>query len=206
MFEFDTKHIKEVTVSELLDILEILKTNLLYRKMTLDKIIEHVLIVSLCRDSATKRIIGIGTIKKRDNIDFKTTIFKLANRMDINDDYTNELGYLWTDKQFRRSNIATSIIHNLINRYTEKNTGKIFATVKAENIPSLQTLIKSGFNVSISPIFNIENFVNPNTNNVLKLLLHDRTSVGKQGSDEDKNKHHICIRNTKKRAKTIRYN
>lgn len=186
MYYFETYKIDDLQVRDLIIIRDILRTELGFKEIEYQNIINHIAFVCICKTKnfLMETVVGIGAIKKSNNKEFKKSIFVSADRLDVIDKYTNELGYLWTSVVHRKKGIATNIIKNLLTRYYEKNSGNIFATVKADNTNSINTLLNSNFEISISPTYNIENFVNIKTENVLKLLFHNKEMFEKQNQDE----------------------
>lgn len=176
--------VKEITVSDLIQLKDILSIQLGFKDISFDDIIKHTSMISLCKERG--EIIGLGVIKNNDNVKFKTNIFTLANRLDALDIHTHELGYLYTSPFHRKKGICSKIINSLCMSFYEVNPhGKLYATTKADNEQSISTLEKNLFQISKSK-FGITNFVNIKSGNVLKLMLHKKKTFlfGEQTVEE----------------------
>ena len=194
MYRYEVCKMDDLRVRDLKVVKDILQKELGFEDIEYKNVINHILV---------DRIVGIGGIKKSNNKEFKKSIFTSANRLDIIEECTNEIGYLWTDSFHRRNGVSTNIIQSLINRFYPINKGTLYATVKVDNEGSINTLLKDGFYSSVSE-YGVENFVNIKSGNVLKLMLFDKDKLVKKEEVIDKTiKIVSCMEDKNKKKRLI---
>lgn len=205
MYRYEVYKMDDLRVGDLKVVKDILQKELGFEDIEYKNVINHISFICLCRinNILIDRIVGIGAIKKSNNKEFKKSIFTSANRLDIIEECTNEIGYLWTDSFHRRNGVSTNIIQSLINRFYPINKGTLYATVKADNEGSINTLLKNGFYSSVSE-YGVENFVNIKSGNVLKLMLFDKDKLVKKEEVIDKTiKIVSCMKDKNKKKRLI---
>lgn len=205
MYRYEVCKMDDLRVGDLKVVKDILQKELGFEDIEYKNVINHISFICLCRinNILIDRIVGIGAIKKSNNKEFKKSIFTSANRLDIIEECTNEIGYLWTDSFHRRNGVSTNIIQSLINRFYPINKGTLYATVKVDNEGSINTLLKNGFYSSVSE-YGVENFVNIKSGNVLKLMLFDKDKLIKKEEVIDKTiKIVSCMEDKNKKKRLI---
>lgn len=205
MYRYEVYKMDDLRVGDLKVVKDILQKELGFEDIEYKNVINHISFICLCRinNILIDRIVGIGAIKKSNNKEFKKSIFTSANRLDIIEECTNEIGYLWTDSFHRRNGVSTNIIQSLINRFYPINKGTLYATVKVDNKGSINTLLKNGFYSSVSE-YGVENFVNIKSGNVLKLMLFDKDKLVKKEEVVDKTiKIVSCMEDKNKKKRLI---
>lgn len=205
MYRYEVCKMDDLRVGDLKVVKDILQKELGFEDIEYKNVINHISFICLCRinNILIDRIVGIGAIKKSNNKEFKKSIFTSANRLDIIEECTNEIGYLWTDSFHRRNGVSTNIIQSLINRFYPINKGTLYATVKVDNESSINTLLKNGFYSSVSG-YGVENFVNIKSGNVLKLMLFDKDKLVKKEEVIDKTiKIVSCMEDKNKKKRLI---
>lgn len=167
--KYEIVKLKDLKVSDLIAIKKIMKTHLGFEKKTYEGIIGNVetFVIARKRNYLNQvSIVGISAIKIPKK-DYKDDIFMSADRSKTGVSYDRELGYIWVDFLSRRRGVALKMVNMLLNEKDYK--GRLFSTVKHDNVGSIKLLGKVGLALSVS-LRGIENFVNHKSGNVLKLM------------------------------------
>ena len=86
--------------------------------------------------------VAIGGIKPKTKSDFYE---KKANITELEDKFTWELGYLYTDEIFNGLGIGSKMVENLINKFGDNNL--MASTEIIENPKMVNILTKNGFEI-----------------------------------------------------------
>jgi RimJ/RimL family protein N-acetyltransferase len=91
-------------------------------------------------------LIAIAALKQ--NLDYQKNVFERAGIQNLTDNFNLEIGYAFTEEEYRCQGICSTLIHELINKISSE---KIFATVRVKNKNMIKILINAGFQSAGNP-------------------------------------------------------